>query len=114
MTKQQMPEVLDLVRGNVLLGTIEVKRDDADLPWRSGVFRALPEYESVRELFERELEMLQANTTDDSAQWDDWEEVHAELHGPGLRLRDKDGAFSADEIIIHINGTEAWWRSDGE
>lgn len=110
MPKQQMPEILNLVRGNVVLGTIEVRKGEADFPWYSGEFHASAEFEGVRELFERELELLQANTTDDSAQWDDWEAVHAELHEPGLRLEGKDRSYDADEILIHINGTEAWWR----
>lgn len=112
LLKLQMPEKLDLVRGNVVLGTIDVKRDEADFPWYSGVFHASAEFEAVRELFERELEMLRANTTDDDAQWDDWEAVHAQIHEPGLRLEAMDKAYSADEILIHINGAEAWWRNE--
>jgi hypothetical protein len=111
VSTQQMPGTLELVRGNDVLGTIDVKPGDADLPWYSGVFHPSPGFESVRDLFEHELQLLRANTTDDSAQWDDWEAVHAELHEPGLRLRNTDTSFTADDILIHIDGTEAWWRS---
>ncbi len=111
MTARQIPAVLDLVRGNVYLGTIEVKKGEADLPWYSGAFHASEEFEAVRGLFERELEMLQANTDDDDAQWDDWEAVHEELHGPGLDLRSPDKAFTFGELLIHIKGAEAWWRA---
>jgi hypothetical protein len=114
VSKHQMPEFLDLVRGNVVLGTIDVRKGEADFPWYSGVFHAAAEFEQVRDLFERELALLKANTSDDSAQWDDWEDVHAELHEPGLRLEARDKAYSADEILIHINGNEAWWRSEQE
>lgn len=114
MSKQRMPGTLNLLRGNVVLGTIEVSKGEADLPWYSGVFHASPEFEAVRGLFEQELRLLQANTTDDSAQWDDWEAVHAELHEPGIRLEATDGTYVADEILVHINGTEAWWRLEEE
>jgi hypothetical protein len=112
MSKQQVPHTLELVRGGVVLGTIDVKPGDGDLPWRSGAFRPLPEFEAVRSLFEHELQLLRDNTTNDSAQWDDWEAAHAELHEPGLRLQAKDRSYAADEILIHIEGSEAWWRSE--
>lgn len=112
MPKTQMPEKLDLVRGNVVLGTIDVKKGEADFPWYSGVFHATTEYEAVRELFERELSLLQANTDDDDAQWDDWEAVHEQLHEPGLRLQARGEAYRADGILIHIDGAEAWWRDE--
>jgi hypothetical protein len=110
VSKQQMPKTLELVRGNAVLGTIEVNAGEADLPWYSGIFQPSTEFETVRDLFRHELELLRANTTNDSAQWDDWEAVHSELHEPGLRLQAMDHSYQADEILIHIDGTEAWWR----
>jgi len=112
MSKQQLPGTLELVRGNTVLGTIEVKRGEVDFPWYSGVFHPTAEFEPVRGLFEHELGLLRANTSDDSAQWDDWEDVHAELHEPGLRLQSPDKSYEADEILLHIDGAEAWWRSE--
>ena len=112
MSKQKLPETLELVRGDVVLGTIEVKPGEADFPWYSGAFQPTPAFDSVRDLFARELELLRANTSDDSAQWDDWEDVHAELHDPGISLRAADGSYEETEILIHIDGTEAWWRGE--
>jgi len=112
VSKLQIPATLELVRGSAVLGTIEVKPGEGDFPWHSGVFHPAAEFEPVRALFEHELALLRANTTDDSDQWDDWEDVHAELHEPGLRLRTPDESYEADEILIHIDGTEAWWRSE--
>jgi hypothetical protein len=112
VSKQQLPGTLELVRGNAVLGTIDVKSDEADFPWFSGAFHPTAEFELVRDLFDQELGLLRANTADDSAQWDDWEAIHAELHEPGLRLRSPDKSYEADEILIHIDGAEAWWRSD--
>lgn len=107
-----MASPLQLVRGTVVLGTIEVKPGRDDFPWYSGVFRPSASFEAVRDLFERELQLLRDNTTDDPGQWDDWEAVHAELHEPGLRLQSTDSSYAADEILIHIDGSEAWWRRE--
>ena len=46
------------------------------------------------------------------AQWEAWESAHAELHEPGLRLQAADKSYAADEILIHIQGSEAWWRGE--
>lgn len=110
MSRQKMPSTLELVRGDAVLGTIEVKPGEADPPWTSGAFRPTEAFEAVRELFEQELLLLRANTEDDDEQWDEWEAAHAELHDPGLRLRSPDRSYEADEILIHIDGAEAWWR----
>ena len=56
-------------------------------------------FEAVRELFDQELRLLRANEADDSALWDDWEAVHAELHDPGIRLEATDTSYTADEIL---------------
>jgi len=109
---KQMPVTLELVRGNDVLGTIDVKVGGADLPWHNGAFHPAPKFEEVRGLFEHELQLIRANTTDEPAQWDDWEAVNAELHEPGLRLQARDKSYVADEILIHIDGGEAWWRSE--
>jgi hypothetical protein len=113
MPKQQTPRTLRLFRGDALLGVIDVKPGDGDLPWRTGSFQPSADFEAVRELFEQELRLLRANEADDSALWDDWEAVHAELHEPGIRLEATDRSYTADEILIHINGSEAWWRAEG-
>ena len=110
--KTQLPKTLELVRGHALLGTIDVKPGERDLPWSSGAFHPSAEFEAVRGLFERELLLLQGNTDDDAGQWDEWEAVNAELHEPGMRLQSPDKSYAADEILIHIDGEEAWWRSE--
>jgi hypothetical protein len=112
VSKPKMPPTLELVRGTVVLGTIQVKPGDSDFPWYSGVFQPAPGFGAVRDLFDQELRLLRENTTDDSAQWDEWEAVHAELHEPGLRLQAPDSSYAAHEILIHIDGSEAWWRSE--
>jgi hypothetical protein len=112
VSKEKLPGTLELVRGDVVLGIIEVKPGEADYPWYSGAFQPTRAFDSVRGLFAHELELLRANTSDDSAQWDDWEDVHAELHDPGISLRAPDGSYEDTEILIHIDGEEAWWRGE--
>ena len=112
MTPEMSSKTLQLVRGGVVLGTIEPRPREADSPWHSGAFVPSPEFESVRELFEHELRLLRENTTDDPEQWDEWEAAHAELHDPGLRLERRDRSLVADDLLIHIEGAEAWWRAD--
>jgi hypothetical protein len=68
----------------------------------------------VRELFERELELLRANEDDDNAQWDEWESIYAELSEPGLHVRSPDGSYHADELLIHVDGASVWWRESPE
>lgn len=110
---RNLPATLHLIRGATNLGTITVKPGGADYPWYNGAFEPTPEFSAVRELFEQELTLLRANESDDAAQWDEWEDVHAELHDPGLKLRAPDMSFQADEILIHLDGAEAWWRIEG-
>jgi hypothetical protein len=112
MSSRKMPVSLDLVRGDVLLGSIEIKPEAADFPWQAGAFRPSSAFEEVRALFAQELALLKANEADDSAQWDDWEEIYETLVEPGLRLRAADGAFLEGDLLIHIDGTDAWWRTE--
>lgn len=114
MSNEPLPRTLELRRGDSLLGTIEVKAGDEDFPWHSGAFRPAPGFDSVRELFADELRLIQENTRDEPAKWSDWEAVHDELHAPGLRLQSADRSYVAEEILIHIKGSEAWWRDDDE
>ena len=109
---QQVPASLELVRGDEVLGTIEVRPGAADLPWYSGAFHPAAGFNAVRALFESELQLIRDNTTDDPAQWDAWEAVNARLHEPGLRLQAPDLSYVIDDILIHIDGAEAWWRSE--
>ena len=112
MSKQKVPGILELVRGSVVLGTIAVKPGEGDSPWHSGAFHPSAAFEAVRGLFDHELRLLRDNTADDPAQWEAWESAHAELHEPGLRLQAADKSYAADEILIHIQGSEAWWRGE--
>lgn len=110
MPTKSVPKSLELVRGGALLGTIEVNPAHSDFPWYGGTFKPSDRYEAVRDLFERELHLLRVNQDDDSAQWEEWESIYAELSEPGLLLQSPDGSYVADELLIHVDGVDVWWR----
>jgi len=112
MARNEIPGSLELVRGEDVLGTIDVKPGGADFPWYSGAFHPSARFDGVRALFDSELQLIRANTTDDPAQWDEWEALNARLHEPGLRLQAPDQSYVMDDILIHIDGAVAWWRSE--
>jgi hypothetical protein len=114
MKQEKIPDTLRLVRGDKLLGTVALKPIEPGSPWRSGAFSPTLAFQSAKSLFDHELQLLRANTNDDPAQWDEWEAAHEELHEPGLRLESEDRSFVADEILVHIEGGELWWRGDDE
>jgi hypothetical protein len=114
MAPQTVPKSLELLRGGALLGTIELDAAHSDFPWYGGTFKPSSAYEAVRDLFERELEILRANKDDDNAQWDEWESIYAELSEPGLHLQSADGSYMAGELLIHVDGSNVWWRESPE
>lgn len=92
-------------------GTVgDILIDEADFPWLSGRFTAGPGYDGVRELFARELALLEL---DDEERQQEWEAVYDEIrrrvsliapHGP------------VPEFLLHIDvgGGLAWFRWSDE
>ncbi len=103
-----LPTELQLLRGDVLLGTITLDPSRSDFPWHAGVFAPSEHFAEVRPLFERELHFLNTNTGDEH--WDAWEEVWTAISKPGLRLLAPDGIEFTSDPLIHIEGTKTWWR----
>src|SRR4051794_41376076 len=70
--------------------------DEADFPWLSGPFTARPGFAGVRELFARELALVDE---DDEERQHEWEETYDEvrrrvsLHAPGGPV---------PEFLLHI------------
>ncbi|MFF7047618.1 hypothetical protein ACFY94_04505 [Streptomyces griseorubiginosus] len=86
----------------------EILIDDVDFPWLSGRFTAGPGFEPVRELFARELALMDL---DDEERWEEWEETYDQIarrvcliapHGP------------VPEFLLHIEGERAWFRWNDE
>ncbi len=88
-----------------MLGT--VARDPAldDFPWQVGVFSPASGFAGVQELFVQELRLLDAD------RMDEWQEVWDLLAEPGLRLEPEAGGELLTEVLIHVSGSKAWWRS---
>ncbi|NEV86017.1 hypothetical protein GUR47_04855 [Streptomyces tendae] len=86
----------------------EILIDDADFPWLSGRFRAGPAYGAVRDLFVRELALVEGDGAERRAEW---EVVRAEIERR-VRLVSPDGPVA--EFLLHIEGDRAWFRWSDE
>ena len=85
---------LQLYRGQTLLGSIEVDGAKDDFPWLGGAFAPTEHFESVRPLFDAELALR--------GQPPEWDEAHAQIVQPGLRLEDSESGTVHDQVLIHI------------
>ena len=85
----------------------EIRIDEADFPWLSGHFTPGPGYASVRELFARELALLDG--LDEHVE--DWEAAYAEIERR-VSLSSPDGPVA--EFLLHIDGDRAWFRWSDE
>lgn len=92
----------DLYRGNVVLGTIDHTTDD--FPFHHGVFEPTPEYAAVRELFEKEHQLLEAG------RMEEWQKVRDKLDEPVLILKPVGAGKEVKKPLLHIDGVKAWWR----
>ena len=88
-------------RGKTLLGTLT--RTGGDMPWWEGTFEAASGFRTVRSMFDRERELLDAD------RMDEWQEAYDKL-ADGLRLEPTDGDEPITEVLLHIDGQQAWWR----
>ncbi|MFJ1592159.1 hypothetical protein ACIOD0_18170 [Kitasatospora albolonga] len=97
-----------LRRGAELVGEIAV--DGGDFPWLHGRFLPGPAFDpAVRQLFDRELallERLEEDESDESAEA--WERAYDEVTRT-LALVGPEGAAVA-EFLLHIRGDRAWFR----
>ncbi|NEB03638.1 hypothetical protein [Streptomyces sp. SID13726] len=90
----------------------EILIDDADFPWLSGRFTAGPGYESVRELFVRELALMEPlMTQDDEEGWRRWEAAYDEIE---RRVTLVAPGGPVPEFLLHIEGDRAWFRWNDE
>ena len=91
-----------VIRQGVLLGTLT--RTGSDMPWWLGEFDPAPGFASIRTLFDRERELLDADEDMDA-----WGRTWDEL-SDGLVLEPLDGRKPITEFLLHIEGKEATWR----
>ena len=90
----------------------EIMIDEADFPWLSGTFTAGPGFAAVRDLFARELALLeQADEQADGKGWEEWERAYDEIERR-VTLSSPDGPVPA--FLLHIEGDRAWFRWSDE
>ncbi|MFE1834628.1 hypothetical protein [Streptomyces sviceus] len=82
--------------------------DDADFPWLSGRFTAGPGFAGVRELFARELALLEE---DEEESRQEWEAAYDEVRRR-VSLIAPNGPVP--EFLLHIEGDRAWFRWSDE
>src|SRR5688500_13083229 len=93
-----------VVRNGVMLGTLT--RTGSDMPWWQGEFDPAPGFESIRPMFDRERELLEAD--EDMDAWGlAWDELAV-----GMVLEPLDGRATITEFLLHIeaDGRQASWR----
>ncbi|MDQ0766413.1 hypothetical protein QFZ32_000924 [Streptomyces canus] len=92
--------------GDEAVGDILI--DEADFPWLAGRFTAGPGFAGVRELFARELALVEEDDEERQQQWEEaYDEVRrrVSLHAPGGPV---------PEFLLHIEGDRAWFRWSDE
>ncbi|WP_405593893.1 hypothetical protein [Streptomyces sp. NBC_01092] len=82
----------------------EIQIDEADFPWLSGRFTPGPGYDAVRDLFARELALVER---DDDEALAVWEAAYEEIRSR-VSLSSPDGPVA--EFLLHIEGDRAWFR----
>lgn len=93
-----------LLRGGIALGVIEHRGDDQ--PYHIGQFTPWPAFADIRSLFEQEIRLLESVGSSV-----EWQSVRQEIDGPGLALEPHE--WVGNQIVkplLHIKGTEVWWR----
>ncbi|GHI01856.1 hypothetical protein AQI88_16950 [Streptomyces cellostaticus] len=83
----------------------EILIDEADFPWLSGRFTAGPGFAAVRDLFARELALMEEES------WEDWESAYDEIRRR-VEMSSPDGPVP--EFLLHIEGERAWFRWSDE
>lgn len=78
--------------------------DEADFPWLSGRFVAGPGFAGVRELFARELALVEADEEEKRQQW---EEAYDEIRRRVSLIAPRG---PVPEFLLHIEGDRAWFR----
>ena len=96
-----------LKTGATLVGSIDVT--GTDQPWLTGRFYAEPRFAEFRDLFKRELALVEGNLDRELAQW---EEVYGRIQ-KRLRLLKPDGT-AVLEYLLHIDGENAWFKYSDE
>jgi hypothetical protein len=69
-------------------------------------FEPMPAFEPVRQLFEREIAIIDDESETAQAEW---AEIWETLKAPGLFVESPDGRDRWDVLWVHIQNGRAWW-----
>lgn len=99
-------DIRQVLSGEGLVGEIRTQR--GDFPGRSGTFTPGPAYAGVRELFARELALVEA---DGDLDVEAWEATYDEIR---RRVTLVSPRGPVPEFLLHIEGDRAWFRWSDE
>jgi hypothetical protein len=91
-----------LLRGDQVVGELVVY--GGDFPWLNARLHPMEGFEQIRSVFEEELRSLDAY--DENIER--WEDAYRRVRA-AVTLAAPDGQI-VREFVLHIDGTEAWWR----
>jgi len=93
-----------LMRGQTNLGI--VTHVDDNFPQHEGELQPSSAFESVRNLFEREIEVLGKEGASAA-----WRQIRDEIDSPGIRM-ETHGWVGKTIVnpLIHVRGSKVWWR----
>ena len=90
--------------GDLVVGVIDVK--GADFPWIIGTFHPTDSFDEFRDLFARELALVDGGQIE--AHMQEFEGIWREIE-KRLSLVKPDGTPAA-EFLLHVRESEAWFR----
>jgi hypothetical protein len=97
-----MDERWALMRGRTRLGVLQVV--DVDQPWFVCAFEPTAAFEQVRELFEEEQRLLDAD------EMDAWSGVWERIRAQQLVLEPLDHRLRVEGFLLHVDGQTARLR----
>jgi hypothetical protein len=95
-----------LLRGDQIVADLIVY--GGDFPWVNARLEPKEGFEEIRPIFEDELRLLDADDENVEA----WEQAYYRVRSE-VKLAHPDGHL-VPEFLLHIDGTEAWWRWSDE
>lgn len=91
----------ELRAGDVLLGTLH--EYSLDFPYVLCTFEPTPAFAELEPLFAEEMALLKAE------KWEESQTVYNEIERR-VKLIDPDDPSMIESFVLHIDGTEAWFR----
>lgn len=98
---------LQLKQGSAILGNLHLVK--VDQPWFFCKFTPTADFREFEELFHREVTLLNTGFVNKS-QEEEWDAVVDTIDTLNLTLEDKNDKTTIKDFLLHIDGSEAWFR----